>query len=146
MQLPQRTEALLLLLDRMIELLEWDRHTFWLERTRDAVALLHEDKRAGFTLFLSGFGTAGSFNECSVGKGEWNGNVHTWSPGHEAKYKEFESLKNESYGLARELERESEPPLFVSLKAIATRTTIRTRLLLAVLGVLLVAAVAWALR
>ena len=144
MQLPQRTESLLLLLDRMIELLEWDCHTFWLERTREAVALLRDDKRAGFTLFLSGFGTAGSFNECSVGKGEWKGNVHIWSPGHEAKYKEFESLKNESYGLARELARESEPPFFVSLKAVAARTSNRTRLLLAVLGVLLLVAVALA--
>src|SRR5688572_25722423 len=85
MELPPRTEALVNLLERMIQLMEWDGQTFWLERVREAVALLRNGNREGFTLFLSGFGTAGSFNECSVGKGEWKGKVHTWYPGHEEK-------------------------------------------------------------
>lgn len=138
--LPPRTETLLGLLDRMVQLMEWDGQTFWLERVRQAIALLRNGEREGFEHFLSGFGTSGSFNECSVGKGEWKGNVHTWYPGHEEKYEEFEALKNESYSLARELQRESEPPLLVSLKAAARQMPPRIRILLAVLVALIVVA------
>lgn len=143
MQLPPQTEALVDLLNRMIQLMEWDGQTFWLERTKESVALLRNGKREGFSLFLSGFGTAGSFNECSVGKGEWTGKVHTWHPGHEDKYKEFEALKSESYGLAKELDRETEPSIFESIKVMTGKTTLHTRVLLATLSVLLIVTIVW---
>lgn len=140
MSLPPQTERLLGLLERMVQLMEWDGQTFWLERVRQVIGLLREGKREGFEHFLSGFGTSGSFNECSVGKGKWSENVHTWHPGHEERYEEFEALKNESYSLARKLQRESEPPLLASLKAVAKQMALRIRILLAVLVMLLVIA------
>ena len=145
-QLPERTADLVAGMDRMVELLDQDGHTYWNSHVREAANLLRAGSRQGYRHFLSGFGTSGSLNECVVGKGSWIDGKFVWEAGQQAVHEEFERLQSSTYTLARQLQRESEPPVLESLASAYTASTSRTRALLISLAVSFFALVLYGLN
>lgn len=91
--------------DRLASLLDAEGETFLRSRVAAAVSKVRNSDWQGFGDFLSGYGTSGSFNECSIRTGEWQGNNHVWKADDKLMYQEFEDLQNSAYVLARCLAR-----------------------------------------
>jgi hypothetical protein len=142
--LPDGTVVLIQQMDRLVQLMDQDGHTYWSARVREATSTLRRGEREGFQIFLSGFGTSGSFNECVVGKGEWVGGKFVWGVGQQAVHEEFQRLQSEAYCRARKLQRESDPSLVELLAMSWSSAPFRTRVLVATLLLLFFAFVGYA--
>lgn len=126
--------------DRLASLLDAEAETFWRARVAAAASKVRNSDWQGFRNFLSMYGTSGSFNECSIRTGEWQGNNHLWNADDKLRYQEFEDLKNSAYVLARSLARSSERPIGESLARTYRLAPVRTRALLWLMLVLLLGA------
>ena len=125
-------EDLLAQIERMIILLESDGESHWRLHLAETASRIRQGDIRGLRSFLGAFGTAGSFNECSVATGRWIGKIHEWLPGEEAKYREFEELKNTTFVLARQLLRASDKPSMMSIAGCVRGIPKRTKVLLSI--------------
>lgn len=126
--------------ERIISLLDAEGEEFWRIRIAGAASKVRESNWQGFSDFLSGFGTSGSFNECSICTGEWKGGSHLWRPAEKLKYQEFEDLKESAYTLARNLNRLTAPSIGESLAEAYRAASFRTKGLLWLMLLLLAGA------
>jgi len=125
---------------RLASLLDAEGETFWRARVAAAASKVRNSDWEGFGELLSGYGTSGSFNECSIRTGERQGNNHVWNAEGKLRYQEFEDLKNSAYVLARGLARSTERPIGESLARTYRLAPFRTRALLWLMLVLLLCA------
>lgn len=77
-------------IDRLASLLDAEGETFWRAHITAAAFKVRNSDWQGFGDFLSGYGTSGSFNECSIRTGEWQGNNHMWNADDKLRHQEFE--------------------------------------------------------
>ena len=126
--------------ERLIAILDAEREEFWRTRIASTISKVRNADWQGFNDFLSGYGTSGSFNECSVRTGEWKGENHIWRPEDKSKYLEFEELKGSAYGLARRLSRLTAPSISESLAEAYRLASLRTKALLWLMLLLLAGA------
>jgi hypothetical protein len=75
-------------IERLVSLLDEEGETFWKARIVGAASKVWNSDWQGFDDFLSGYGTSGSFNECSIRVGEWQGENHLWTPADKLRYQE----------------------------------------------------------
>ncbi|CAN7776389.1 hypothetical protein LJR290_007825 [Variovorax sp. LjRoot290] len=143
MKQPPETEVAEFLsqVDRLVSLLDAEGETFWRTRIAGAASKVRNSDWQGFDDFLSGYGTSGSFNECSIRTGEWQGDNHVWKPDDKLRYQEFEDLKGSAYGLARSLSRLTAPSVGESLAGVYRLASIRTKALLWLMLLLLLGAI-----
>ena len=127
---------------RLVLLLDEEGEMFWRTRLVNAEAKVSAGDWQGFKDFLAGYGTSGSFNECSIGVGGSRVPGRVERAHDEAKYHEFEELKNTAYQHARALARLSEPPIAVALAGAYRRAPTLTKVLLWLALALLVGALA----
>lgn len=142
MKQPPQSEVagLLSQVDRLAFPLDAEGETFWRARVAGAASKVRNSDWQGFRYFLSAYGTSGSFNECSIRTGEWQGNNHVWNADDKLRYQEFEDLKNSAYVLARSLARSTERPIGESLARAYRLAPIQTKALVWLLLVLLLGA------
>lgn len=126
--------------ERIVSLLDAEGEEFWRTRIADAASKVRNSNWQGFSDFLSGYGTSGSFNECSICVGEWKGGSHLWQPAEKLKYQEFEDLKGSAYTLARNLARLTAPSISDSLAEGYRAESFRTKGLLWLMLLLLAGA------
>ncbi len=124
--------------ERLISLLDAEGEESWRARIADAISKVRNSDWQGFDDFLSGYGTSGSFNECSVRTGEWQGENYLWTPEDKSKYQEFEDLKGSAYSLARRLSRLTAPSINESLAEAYRLSSVRTKALLWLMLLLLI--------
>lgn len=126
--------------ERLICLLDTEGEEFWRGRIAAAASKVRNSNWQGFNDFLSGYGTSGSFNECSVSTGKWQGESHFWTPEEKLKYEEFENLKDSAYGLAHSLSRLTAASISESLAKGYRFASMRTKVLLWLMVLLLIGA------
>jgi hypothetical protein len=126
--------------DRLAALLDAEEETFWRGRIAAAASKVRNSNWQGFSDFLSGYGTSGSFNECSIRTGEWQGNNHVWNADDKSRYQEFEDLKSSAYVLAHDLAHSTERTIGGALACAYRFAPIRTKALLWLMLVLLLGA------
>lgn len=127
-------------IERLASLLDEEGETFWRARIVAAASKVRNSNWQGFDDFLSGYGTSGSFNECSIRVGEWQGENHLWTPADKLRYQEFESLKGTTYSLARNLSDLSAPSIYEAFTGAYRSASLLTKVLLWLMLLLLVGA------
>ena len=127
-------------LERLAELLRENGVSTWADRISADAAKLRAGNWKGASSYLGHFGTAGSFNECSIGTGNWVTDRRTGKGKHEGDqtYLEFEALRARTYVLARQVSDDFTPSLGAALVGAWLKSRMRTKLMLAVLGMLCV--------
>ncbi|MFL6636819.1 MAG: hypothetical protein ACJ8HJ_31380 [Massilia sp.] len=127
-------------IERLVSLLDEEGETFWKARIVSAASKVRDSDWQGFDDFLSGYGTCGSFNECSIRVGEWQGENHLWTPADKLRYQEFEALKGITYSLARSLSDLAAPSVYEEFTGAYCSASLRTKVLLSLMLLLLVGA------
>jgi hypothetical protein len=126
--------------ERLIYLLDAEGETYWRARIAAAASKVRNSDWQGFNDFLSGYGTSGSFSECSICTGEWQGENHLWTGDDKLKYREFEDLKGSAYGLARSLADLTAASIAESLADAYRLAPLRTKVLFWLMLLLLIGA------
>ena len=92
------------ILDQIIELLEWNGETYWLNTMNEAKRELLNSNLSGIETLLNLYGGMGSFTDLIIGHTIVN-KQFMWKDGGEDKDKKLRILQSEAFDLATKIKR-----------------------------------------